>query len=149
MAGGATQERTGVDTADGFVPTVLIVEDDPVARRFYADALAASGYRVEQAANGSEALRSASGGISAVVADLGLPDFDGFEVCRHLKSDPRSSRVPVIALTGRAMALRDIELAEEVGFSAVLIKPCPPETLVAAIAKALNGRSSRFAPSRG
>jgi CheY-like chemotaxis protein len=47
--------------------------------------------------------------------------------------------VPVIALTGRAMALRDIDFAEEVGFSAVLIKPCPPETLVAAIDKALNG----------
>jgi CheY-like chemotaxis protein len=47
--------------------------------------------------------------------------------------------VPVIAITGRAMALRDIELAEEVGFHAVLIKPCPPEALVAAVGKALNG----------
>ena len=137
-----------MDTADPLIPTVLIVEDDPIARRFYADALAASGYRVEQAANGSEALRSASAGISAVVADLGLPDFDGFEVCRQLKSHPRLRHVPVIALTGRAMALRDIELAEEVGFSAVLIKPCPPETLVAAIAKVLNGQSSGLATSR-
>jgi two-component system cell cycle response regulator DivK len=137
-----------VDTAVRPIPTVLIVEDDPVARRFYADALAASGYRVEQAANGSDALRSASAGISAVVADLGLPDFDGFEVCRQVKSQPRSRHVPVIALTGRAMALRDIELAEEVGFSAVLIKPCPPETLVAAIAKVLNGQSSGLATSR-
>jgi two-component system, cell cycle response regulator DivK len=137
-----------VDTADRPVPTVLIVEDDPVARRFYADALVASGYCVEQAANGSEALRSANAGIAAVVADLGLPDFDGFEVCRQLKSHPRSRHVPVIALTGRAMALRDIKLAEEVGFSAVLIKPCPPETLVAAIVKVLNGRSSGLASSR-
>jgi DNA-binding response OmpR family regulator len=117
---------------------VLIVEDDPLARSFYADALAASGYGVEQAASGSQALMAAGTGWTAVVADLGLPDFDGFEVCRQLKSDSRLSHVPIIALTGRAMALRDIELAEEVGFSAVLIKPCPPETLVAAIAKAVN-----------
>ena len=149
MATRATQERIGVDTADRPVSTVLIVEDDAVTRRFYADALARSGYRVAQAANGSEALRSASAGVSAVVADLGLPDFDGFEVCRHIKTQPRSSQVPVIALTGRAMALRDIELAEEVGFSAVLIKPCPPETLVAAVAKVLTGRSSGLASSRG
>jgi CheY-like chemotaxis protein len=148
MPTSVTQERIGVHTADRPASTVLIVEDDPVARRFYADALARSGYRVVQAANGSEALRSATAGVSAVVADLGLPDFDGFEVCRHIKTQPRSSHVPVIALTGRAMALRDIELAEEVGFSAVLIKPCPPETLVAAIAKVLNGRSSGFASSR-
>ena len=73
------------------------------------------------------------------MADLGLPDFDGFEVCRQVKLRPDTRRVPVIAITGRAMALRDIEMAEEVGFHAVLIKPCPPETLVAAIGKALDG----------
>ena len=70
-----------MDTADGPVPTVLIVEDDPVARRFYADALASSGYRVEQASNGSEALRSARTGLSAVVADLGLPDDPATKIC--------------------------------------------------------------------
>jgi DNA-binding response OmpR family regulator len=119
---------------------VLLVEDDPAARRFYADALAASGFRVEEAANGAQALRAAEAdGVSVVVADLGLPDFDGFEVCRQVKLRPEMRRVPVIAITGRAMALRDIELAEEVGFHSVLIKPCPPETLVAAIGKALNG----------
>jgi len=119
---------------------VLLVEDDAAARRFYADALAASGFRVEEAANGADALRATEAdGVTVIVADLGLPDFDGFEVCRQVKLRPEMRRVPVIAITGRAMALRDIELAEEVGFHSVLIKPCPPETLVAAIGKALNG----------
>lgn len=127
-------------TAETPLPTVLIVEDDPAALHFYAGALATAGFRVEEASRGSQALEAVDAtAVAAVVADLGLPDFDGFEVCRQLKSDPRLSHVPIIALTGRAMALRDIELAEEVGFSAVLIKPCPPESLVAAIAKAVNG----------
>ena len=127
-------------TAEHALPTVLLVEDDPAARRFYADALAASGFRVEEAANGEQALRAAEAdGVTVIVADLGLPDFDGFEVCRQVKLRPEMRQVPVIAITGRAMALRDIELAEQVGFHSVLIKPCPPETLVAAIEKALNG----------
>jgi CheY-like chemotaxis protein len=117
---------------------VLLVEDDPAARRFYADALAASGFRVEETAAGVEAVRVARARPpAAVVADLGLPDFDGFEVCRQVKLRPESSHVPVIAITGRAMALRDIEMAEHAGFHAVLIKPCPAETLVATISRAL------------
>lgn len=127
-------------TGDPRPPTVLLVEDDPAALRFYADALRASGFLVEEASSGAEALRSAGvAGPSIIVADLGLPDFDGFEVCRQVKLRPETRQVPVIAITGRAMALRDIELAEEVGFNAVLIKPCPPEALVAAVGKALNG----------
>ena len=127
-------------TGDHRPPTVLLVEDDPAALRFYADALRASGFLVEEASSGAEALRSAgAAGPSIIVADLGLPDFDGFEVCRQVKLRPETRQVPVIAITGRAMALRDIELAEEVGFNAVLIKPCPPEALVAAVGKALNG----------
>ena len=59
------------------------------------------------------------------MADLGLPDFDGFEVCRQVKLRPDTRQVPVIAITGRAMALRDIELAEEVGFQAVLDQAVP------------------------
>jgi len=127
-----------VDTSAPVLPIVLLVEDDAPTRRFYRDALAAAGFDVREAANGREALiQGEAARPVAVVADLGLPDFDGFEVCRQLKLQPWSRATPVIAITGRAMALRDIEMADEVGFEAVLIKPCPPETLVSAINKAL------------
>lgn len=120
------------------LPIVLIVEDDPLARTFYTEALRASGFAVEAAADGATAVaRVATRRPSVVVADLGLPDFDGFEVCRQLKLRRESRDVPVIALTGRAMALRDIEYAEQAGFQSVLIKPCAPETLAAAIRRVL------------
>jgi DNA-binding response OmpR family regulator len=120
----------------------LIVEDDPVALRIYAGVLANAGFDVREASRGAQAVEAASAEpVGAVLADLGLPDFDGFEVCRQLKLHPRTSHVPVIAITGRAMALRDIELAEEAGFYSVLVKPCPPDELVAAVTKALSDPS--------
>lgn len=126
------------------LPTVLLVEDDGPTRRYYADALRAAGFCVREAASGREALAAgAFAQPAAVIADLGLPDFDGFEVCRQLKLEPRSRTTPVIALTGRAMALRDIELADEAGFEAVLIKPCEPGMLVSAIHKALKDRARK------
>jgi CheY-like chemotaxis protein len=117
--------------------TVLLVEDDPAARAFYGDALLLSGFHVITAATGTEALARARAELpDVVVADLGLPDFDGFEVCRQIHLEARLQRVPAIALTGRSMAIRDIEYAEKAGFAAVLLKPATPEQLAAAIARA-------------
>jgi two-component system OmpR family response regulator len=117
--------------------TVLLVEDDPGALSFYTDALLLSGFHVVTARTGSEALiRARADSPDVVVADLGLPDFDGFEVCRQIHLDRRLQHVPAIALTGRSMAIRDIEFAERAGFAAVLLKPATPEQLSAAIARA-------------
>lgn len=117
--------------------TVLLVEDEPTALSFYSDALFLSGFRVLAARTGTEALaRARAERPDVLVADLGLPDFDGFEVCRRLRLEPGLRRVPAIALTGRSMALRDIEFAEQAGFAAVLLKPASPEQVAEAIRKA-------------
>ncbi len=123
--------------------TVLLVEDDPAALSFYSDALTLSGFHVVPARTGSEALERARGELpSVIVADLGLPDFDGFEVCRQIRLEPRLHRVPAIALTGRSMAIRDIEFAEKAGFAAVLLKPATAEQLCAAITRLRPGAGS-------
>ena len=121
--------------------TVLLVEDDPQALQFYCSALQVSGFEVISARSGTEALtRARERRPDAVVADLGLPDFDGFEVCRRLRLEESLNGVPAIALTGRSMALRDIELAEQAGFSSVLLKPSSPEALSHAILAACSTR---------
>lgn len=132
---GARDRKKGISvTRNSESLTVLLVEDDPAALTFYSDALFLSGFRVVQAKTGTEALiRARAERPDVVVADLGLPDFDGFEVCRQLHLEPLLRHVPAIALTGRSMALRDIELAERAGFSAVLLKPASPETIADAI----------------
>lgn len=130
--------------------TVLLVEDDPGALSFYSDALRLSGFRVVTARTGSEALIRARTDLPhVVVADLGLPDFDGFEVCRQIHLDPRLQHVPAIALTGRSMAIRDIEFAEKAGFAAVLLKPATPEQLAAAIDRARKRSSAATQQSTG
>jgi CheY-like chemotaxis protein len=130
--------------------TVLLVEDDPGALSFYTDALALSGYTVLTARTGSEALARARAECpEVIVADLGLPDFDGFELCRQIHLDPRLERVPAIALTGRSMAIRDIEFAEKAGFAAVLLKPATPEQLSSAIVRARLRASASVVSSAG
>lgn len=130
--------------------TVLLVEDDPATLSFYADALTLSGFHVITAGTGSEALgRATAEQPDVVIADLGLPDFDGYEVCRQIHLDARLRRVPAIALTGRSMAIRDIELAEQAGFAAVVLKPATPEQLLAAITRARARNVSSVSRSAG
>lgn len=117
--------------------TVLFVEDDEQTLEFFRQELQHAGFRVVPARTGTDALKQAADSTPDVlIADLGLPDFDGFEVCRQLKMQPRFKHLAALALTGRSMALRDIELAEVAGFAAVLLKPSSPEAVIEAIAAA-------------
>jgi two-component system, OmpR family, response regulator len=78
---------------------VLLVEDDPRMAAAMRRGLRAEGIVTDLAASGSDALDAAtSGGFDAVILDVMLPDLDGFEVCRRLRSD--SVWVPIIMVTG-------------------------------------------------
>ena len=80
--------------------TVLLAEDDPAISDPLARALQREGYDVTVRADGESALAEAlSGDVALVVLDLGLPDMDGLDVCRRLRTG-RSS-VPVLVLTAR------------------------------------------------
>jgi CheY-like chemotaxis protein len=113
---------------------VLLVEDDRDGRRMYAEWLTHAGFRVEQAHNGLQALeRAFESGPDVVVTDLNIPGIDGFELTRRLKHDPRTRRVPVVAITGYAAFAADPSRAHRAGCDAVLEKPCSPEDLEVAI----------------
>jgi two-component system, OmpR family, response regulator len=79
---------------------ILVVDDEPAITDLLATALRYTGYAVQTAANGSEALEQASRSApDLIVLDVMLPDIDGFEVCRRLRAD--GDFVPVIFLTAR------------------------------------------------
>lgn len=102
---------------------VLVVEDDADTRDIYRAFLEHSGWSVEEAAAGDEALRLARSNPPAVaVIDISIPGVDGWETTRRLKSDAATRRVPVIAVTGHALD-EDRERAREVGCDAYLVKP--------------------------
>lgn len=111
-------------------PLVLIVEDDRDGRRMFADWLERAGFRVDQAHNGLQALERALEMLpDAVLTDLNIPGIDGYELTRRLKADPRTARIPVLAVTGYGPFTQDPSRADRAGCDAILPKPCDPEDL--------------------
>jgi DNA-binding response OmpR family regulator len=123
---------------------VLVVEDDPRISDVLEYALKADGYTVETAQRGREAAeiarRSAPG---LIVLDVGLPDIDGFEVCRIVRT---FSDVPVIFLTSRSDEI-DRVVGLEIGGDDYVVKPFSPRELLARI-KAIRRRHSNAEAGR-
>jgi two-component system OmpR family response regulator len=120
---------------------VLVVEDDPRIADVLEYALKAEGYDVEKAQRGREAIEIAQRSAPVlIVLDVGLPDIDGFEVCRSLR---KFSDVPVIFLTSRSDEI-DRVVGLEIGGDDYVVKPFSPRELVARI-KAIRRRHDRAA----
>lgn len=123
-------------------PRVLLVDDYPDAREMYSEYLQFSGFDVVEAANGIEALQSAIDRTPDIILmDLSLPVMDGWEATRRLKADDRTASIPVVALTGHALAGIS-EGAKRAGCDAFVTKPCLPEDLVREIRKVLDENST-------
>jgi two-component system KDP operon response regulator KdpE len=109
---------------------VLLVEDDDAIRGAFTILLQESGYHVQAAATGGDAIRiAAADRPDVVVLDMGLPDARGVDVARALSAQ---RRIPIVALTGRALD-EDREAAMDAGCSAYLIKPVATRDLLGAI----------------
>jgi two-component system, cell cycle response regulator DivK len=109
---------------------VLLVDDYPDNRDIYVQFLTYAGLRVEEAENGHQALDKAfTLRPDVIVMDLSLPGLDGWEATRRLKRDPRTREIPVIALTGHALAGHS-KGALDAGCDLFITKPCLPERLL-------------------
>jgi CheY-like chemotaxis protein len=119
-------------------PLVLVVEDYQDAREMYAAYLQFSGFQVAEAGNGIEAIEKTHELLPDIVLmDLALPRMDGWEATRRLKNDERTRHIPIVALTGHALA-GHAEGAREAGCDAFVTKPCLPDALVAEIRRLLD-----------
>jgi two-component system, cell cycle response regulator DivK len=115
-------------------PVVLLVEDDPAGRFMYAQWLQQSGFCVEQAHNGLQALERAIDLIpDAILTDLHIPGIDGYELTRRLKMDARTRDIPILAVTGYGPFTNDPSRADRAGCDAILPKPCLPDDLEATL----------------
>src|SRR5262249_41039941 len=109
-------------------PRVLLVDDSPEQRDLYALMLESIA-TVVTASRGEEALSIAvAEPLDAIVLDVLMPGMDGWQGCRRVKNDPRTSGVPVIMLTSLDRDETN-ERAQRAGAAAVLTKPCPVERL--------------------
>jgi DNA-binding response OmpR family regulator len=81
-------------------PHILVIEDDEEARTMYGIMLRSWGYDVSEATTGEEGIRAARRHVpDLILLDIMMPDVDGYEVCKALRSDPRFHQVPIIFLT--------------------------------------------------
>ena len=124
-------------------PLVLVVEDYDDAREMYAAYLQFSGFDVEAATNGVEAVEKAHALLPDIVLmDLALPRMDGWEATRRLKGDDHTRHIPIVALTGHALA-GHAEGARQAGCDAFVTKPCLPDALVVQIKRLLETHQGR------
>jgi CheY-like chemotaxis protein len=115
-----------------------VIEDDLAARRLYAETLIHAGFDVAEAHNGLQAVEKARELLPAIiVTDLGLPGIDGYELCRRLHHDKRTSHIPIVAVTGRYFSVADVARARREGCHAVLIKPFVGDDLVGEVRRAI------------
>lgn len=107
---------------------ILLVEDNVAAAVTLAEVLELWGHEVTTVHTGEAALTAAANCPEVVLLDIGLPDMDGYEVARRLRSQSRLQEALLVALTGYGQAA-DRQLAEGAGFDHHLVKPVDLEEL--------------------
>ena len=107
--------------------TILIVDDDPMIRKLIATTLEdVSGYRLEQASNGVEAIeRAVDARPEIVFLDIDMPRLNGIETCRRLRSDPATASATIVMLTGDSGDVVE-RGAQDAGADLFLTKPFSP-----------------------
>src|SRR5689334_1867545 len=121
---------------------ILVVDDQPQLLNSVQMTLELAGYRVCTAGTGIEALAVLQAQpIDLILTDIGMPQLDGYQLCRRVRADGRWSAIPLLFLTARR-AEEDIRYAKSLGADDYLMKPIEPEDLLAAVDTCLRLRSS-------
>ena len=124
------------------ISRILIVDDEPQARRVLRVALAAQGFEVNDARSGEEALEKLrEEPLDVILLDLKIPGMGGIEACREIRA---SSEAPVIVVSARKSAQERTE-AFEAGADQYISKPCDIQELLARI-RAVTRRVASFRP---
>ena len=115
--------------------TVLVVEDNDMNMQLVEFLLEEGGYDIVKAASGEEALtitRDSQSAPDLILMDIHLPGMDGLSVVRAMKTDDRTSRIPILALTAHAMR-GDKDRFLEAGCDGYISKPIDVKTFISSI----------------
>jgi len=112
---------------------ILLVDDNEAMRYAVSHDLRGAGFEVTEVGTGQEALTAAASGPDVVLLDLKLPDISGFEVCRRLKTDPATSRIPIVQISASFLDQEARELSRGCGADAFIAQPATKRELLATI----------------
>jgi DNA-binding response OmpR family regulator len=118
---------------------ILLIEDDPRAREMLHFRLQKAGYEVVEALDGDEGLLKALRKPDLIFLDIRLPKIDGWELCKILKSEPRTQKIPVVMLTGCGQPIQ-AEYGKLCGADAYLTKPWDPKELMETTRRLLSSK---------
>src|SRR5258708_22002069 len=118
--------------------TILVVDDDPTARDLIVTVLGYAGHKLQEAADGAEALtRARAQPPDLVIADLMMPTMDGFEFVRQLRENEALAFTPVMFYTATYLESEARNLASACGVSYIITKPAEPQQILDAVEKSL------------
>jgi CheY-like chemotaxis protein len=124
-------------------PLVLVADDDQNLRKILCLFLKNSHYETVEATNGREALNlGKSQNPDLILMDIMMPLLDGFTVCKLLKDDPETKRIPVLICTAKNRK-EDLVAAIKAGAEDYIIKPFTKDTVLSKIEKALAARNNQ------
>ncbi len=122
-----------------YMSTVMVVDDSVTLREMIADLLKGRGLNVTVASDGVEALEQIKANRpDLVVLDIVMPRMNGYEVCRRLKSDPKTQNLPVVMCSSKSEEF-DRYWGMKQGADAYIAKPFHPQELVGTIKQLLRG----------
>jgi two-component system alkaline phosphatase synthesis response regulator PhoP len=126
---------------------ILVVEDEGDIRELLRYNLAQEGFAVEEAGDGAEALdRIARRAPDLLVLDLMLPRMSGLELCRRMRSNPETSRLPILVVTAKGAEVDRI-LGLEMGADDYVVKPFSPREVVARVKALLRRAGTSVEPA--
>lgn len=111
------------------MPKILVIEDDPNALEMLRFRFEKAGYEISVAEDGDEGLLKSLRKPDLILLDVRIPKMDGWQLCKAIKSEPRTRHIPVIMLTGCSQPIQE-EYGKACGADAYLTKPWDPKELM-------------------
>ncbi|WP_439684684.1 histidine kinase [Cupriavidus oxalaticus] len=128
-------------------PTVMVVDDSLTVRKATQRLLVRAGYQVVLARDGVDALKQLQDVMpDAMLVDIEMPNMDGFDLTRNVRSDSRTAHMPLVMITSRT-ADKHRRYAEEIGVNVYLGKPYNEDQLLATLQRLLGARAAGTAAS--
>ncbi|MCE5336041.1 MAG: response regulator transcription factor [Desulfobacteraceae bacterium] len=125
---------------------ILVVEDDPDIAQLLSLSLNKAGFETLVCDEGYDALETVRRQMpDLIVLDLMIPGIDGFDVCKELKREQKTSRIPILILTARAEEIDRI-VGLELGADDYVVKPFSPRELVLRVRAILRRATPEFPP---